>query len=304
MKMNPKISVIVPCYNQARFLDESLQSIQDQTYENWECIIVDDGSPDNTAETADKWVKKDSRFKYLHKENGGLSSARNAALEVTTGDYIQFLDADDILAQTKFSDSFNLIQDKEAIIVSNFCLFDDSNKQELLPPFCKLSQDLLNFESILYQWDLTFTIPIHCGLFPKSIFETIRFNENLKAKEDWLLWIQIAQKNIDFIFLNAPLALYRKHATSMSRDRKHMILYQMLFYNEAEKVISNSDFNKLLLKHLDINYNKVNELTIEIRNLKESKTFKLLLALKKMTEDLGLLDLSKKLFRLISKLRK
>lgn len=304
MKMNPKISVIVPCYKQAQFLDESLQSILDQTYENWECIIVNDGSPDNTDEVADKWVKKDNRFKYLYKENGGLSSARNAALKIVTGDYIQFLDSDDILVQTKFSDSLNLIQDKEAIVVSDFCLFDDSDKQKLLPAFCKLSQDLLNFESILYQWDFTFTIPIHCGIFPKSLFETIGFNENLKAKEDWLFWIQIAQKNINFIYLNAPLALYRKHARSMSRDRKHMILYQMLFYNEAEKVISNSDFNKLLLKHLDVNYNKVNELTIEIRNLKESKTYKLLLALKKMIEDLGLLDLSKKLFRLISKLRK
>ncbi|MFS4471680.1 glycosyltransferase family 2 protein [Chryseobacterium sp. T20] len=302
--MNPKISVIVPCYNQARFLDESLQSVLDQTYENWECIIVNDGSPDNTAEVADKWVKKDNRFRYLYKENGGLSSARNAALEIKTGDYIQFLDSDDILVQTKFSDSLNLIQEKEAIVVSNFCLFDDSDKQKLLPPFCKLSQDLLNFESILYQWDFTFTIPIHCGFFPKSLFETIRFNENLKAKEDWLFWIQIAQKNINFIFLDAPLALYRKHARSMSRDRKHMIVYQMLFYNEAEKVISNSDFKKLLLRHLNTNYNKVNELTIEIRNLKESRTFKLFLSLKKIIEDLGLLHLSKKIFRLIRKPKK
>ncbi len=304
MKMNPKISVIVPCYNQARFLDESLQSIQDQTYENWECIIVNDGSPDNTGEEADKWVKKDNRFKYLYKENGGLSSARNAALKVITGDYIQFLDADDILVQIMSSAPVNLIQDKEAFVVSAFCLFDAFNKQELLPSFCRLSQDLLNFESILYQWDLTFTIPIHCGFFPKSLFENIGFNENLKAKEDWLFWIQIAQKNIDFIFLNAPLALYRKHARSMSRDRKHMILYQMLFYNQAEKVISNSDFNKLLLKHLDINYNKVNELTIEIRNLKESNTFKLFLFFKKMIKDMGLLNVSKKLFRVILKFRK
>lgn len=304
MKMNPKISVIVPCYNQARFLDESLQSVLDQTYENWECIIVNDGSPDNTAEAADKWAQKDSRFRYLYKENGGLSSARNAGLEIITGDYVQFLDSDDILVNTKFSDSLNLIQEKEAIVVSNFCLFDDSDKQKLLPPFCKLSQDLLNFESILYQWDFTFTIPIHCGFFPKSLFENIRFNENLKAKEDWLFWIQIAQKNINFIFLDAPLALYRKHARSMSRDRTHMIVYQMLFYNEAEKVISNSDFKKLLLRHLDTNYNKVNDLTIEIRNLTESRTFKLFLSLKKIIEDLGLLHLSKKIFRFIRKLKK
>lgn len=78
----------------------------------------------------------------------------------------------------------------------------------------------------------------------------------------------------------------------------------MLFYNEAEKVISNSDFNKLLLKHLDVNYNKVNELTIEIRNLKESKTFKLFLFFKKMIKNMGLLSLSKTLLNLTLKFRK
>lgn len=71
------ISVIVPCYNQAQYLDECLQSVLDQTYQNWECIIVNDGSPDNTEEIALRWTKKDSRFRYLKKENEGLSSARN-----------------------------------------------------------------------------------------------------------------------------------------------------------------------------------------------------------------------------------
>ena len=66
--MNPLISVIVPCYNQAQYLDECLQSVLDQTYQNWECIIVNDGSPDHTEEVAKKWTEKDPRFKYLKKE--------------------------------------------------------------------------------------------------------------------------------------------------------------------------------------------------------------------------------------------
>jgi glycosyltransferase involved in cell wall biosynthesis len=78
--MNPKISVIVPCYNQAIYLDECLQSVLDQTHENWECIIVNDGSTDHTEETAKKWTEKDARFIYIYKKNGGLSSARNAGL--------------------------------------------------------------------------------------------------------------------------------------------------------------------------------------------------------------------------------
>ncbi|WP_374360648.1 glycosyltransferase family 2 protein, partial [Cloacibacterium sp.] len=74
----PLISVVVPCYNQAQYLDECLQSVLNQTYQDWECIIVNDGSPDHTEEIAKNWVEKDTRFIYLSKENGGLSSARNA----------------------------------------------------------------------------------------------------------------------------------------------------------------------------------------------------------------------------------
>lgn len=85
---NPLISVIVPCYNQAQYLDECLQSVVEQTYPNWECIIVNDGSPDNTEEIALQWTEKDSRFIYIKKENGGLSSARNAGLEIAKGKWI------------------------------------------------------------------------------------------------------------------------------------------------------------------------------------------------------------------------
>ena len=89
----PLISVIVPCYNQAQYLDECLQSVLDQTYTDWECIIVNDGSPDNTEDVAKKWVEKDTRFIYLSKENGGLSSARNAGIEIAKGEWILPLDA-------------------------------------------------------------------------------------------------------------------------------------------------------------------------------------------------------------------
>ena len=95
--MNVLVSIIVPCYNQAHFLNESLDSVINQSYPNWECIIVNDGSPDNTEEIAKKWCKNDKRFQYLEKENGGLSSARNAGIKISKGEFILPLDADDIL---------------------------------------------------------------------------------------------------------------------------------------------------------------------------------------------------------------
>lgn len=112
----PKISVIVPCYNQAQYLDECLQSVLDQTYPNWECIIVNDGSPDNTEEVALEWTKKDSRFQYISKQNGGLSSARNAGIAEANGDWILPLDCDDKIgtryleyAQKEFDKGYSII---------------------------------------------------------------------------------------------------------------------------------------------------------------------------------------------------
>ena len=104
--MNQLISVIVPCYNQAQYLDECLQSVLDQTYQDWECIIVNDGSPDNTEEVAKNWVEKDSRFKYFYKENRGLSSARNLGIEKSIGKYLFFLDSDDWLASPNTFNTF------------------------------------------------------------------------------------------------------------------------------------------------------------------------------------------------------
>ena len=89
-----KVSIIIPCYNQAEFLEETLGSVLKQTHTNWECLIVNDGSTDVTEKIAQQFISKDQRFKYFFKENGGLSSARNYGLDQSTGNYIQFLDSD------------------------------------------------------------------------------------------------------------------------------------------------------------------------------------------------------------------
>ena len=93
--MTQKISVIVPIYKVEKYLKRCIDSILNQTYKNIEVILVDDGSPDNCGKICDEYLKKDKRIKVIHKENGGLSSARNAGLEIATGDYIGFVDSDD-----------------------------------------------------------------------------------------------------------------------------------------------------------------------------------------------------------------
>ena len=95
MSNTPKISIIVPVYNVEKYIRRCLDSIQAQTFTDWECICIDDGTPDNSGKICDEYAEKDRRFVVLHKENGGVSSARNAGLDVAKGEWITFVDSDD-----------------------------------------------------------------------------------------------------------------------------------------------------------------------------------------------------------------
>lgn len=202
--MSKLISVIVPCYNQAQYLDECLQSVVEQTYQNWECIIVNDGSPDNTEEVAQKWTEKDQRFKYLKKENGGLSSARNAGIVLAQGDWILPLDSDDKigrkyleLAEKEFGKGYKII----------YCeaeYFGDKQGRWILPDFTfkNLSQDNCIFCSAFY---------------PKEIWTKYGgYDENMRtALEDWEFWIRTIQKESEVLKLKYAGFYYRIKSQSM-----------------------------------------------------------------------------------------
>ncbi len=221
--MQPLISVIIPCYKQAVYLPDALRSILNQTYQSWECLIIDDGSPDETKKVAKEWMKKDHRFKYFYKENGGLSSARNLGLNKAEGELIQFLDADDVILESKFKKSVQQFKNKGAdIVISNFRLFSN-NAKKTTDPYCILSEKLFSFKNILLKWDIDFTIPIHCGVFNSKCFKQIRFNESLPAKEDWLMWLEVLKTyNPQVVFIDHPLALYRQAGQGMTTDLNHM----------------------------------------------------------------------------------
>lgn len=107
--MNDLISIIVPVYKVEEYLDKCIESIVNQTYTNLEIILVDDGSPDNCPKMCDKWAEKDNRIKVIHKENGGLSDARNAGLSVATGDFIAFVDSDDYIESDMYEKLLSVI---------------------------------------------------------------------------------------------------------------------------------------------------------------------------------------------------
>lgn len=116
--MQDKVSVIVPIYNVEKYLDRCIKSIVDQTYNNLEIILVDDGSPDNCSDLCDSWKCKDERIVVIHKTNGGLSDARNAGLDISSGDYVMFIDSDDFISPCMVEYMLSCANEKKVDIVT------------------------------------------------------------------------------------------------------------------------------------------------------------------------------------------
>jgi len=221
------VSVIVPCFNHAIYLSDALQSVFDQTHSQWECIIVNDGSIDNTEEIALAWLKKDQRFRYFKKENGGLSSARNAGIDLARGEFIQFLDADDAIHPDKLriqlksidSNSSNTLCYTDYSASTEKSLFEQVQKYR--SPKFKSSNYLIEF---INRWESSLSIPCHCFLISSiTIWDNaIRFDESLRNHEDWDFWMNILRYKPRVYFVEKELAIYRIGSSSMSRNYKQM----------------------------------------------------------------------------------
>lgn len=229
--MNPLISVIVPCYLQAQFLDECLQSVYEQTYLNWECIIINDGSPDNTEEVTKRWLEKDNRFRYIYKENGGLSSARNAGISEAKGKWILPLDADD-----KIGNNYLRLAEKEfvknpTIVYCKAEFFGTTNQTWNIPSF---DLDKMKYGNQIF-----------CSaLFNKKDWELVKgYDVNLKhGREDWEFWISILNKNSLVVQLNYLGFYYRRKNDSMDVT----INQNIDLLNDAENYIYQKHLSKYL----------------------------------------------------------
>ncbi|MEI8203324.1 MAG: glycosyltransferase family 2 protein [Bacteroidota bacterium] len=259
----PLISVIVPCYNQSVYLKETLDSVLAQTHTKWECIIVNDGSTDETEIIANTYCIKDKRFIYIRKVNGGLSSARNAGLKLATGEYIQFLDSDDLIREDKFEIQLSSLTENNAdVLVSNHNLFIENLKNTFENHFSNATYNFTQ-EGFLYQWNVDFVIAIHSGLFSRKflIDNEILFDETVKAREDWIFWCTLAINNATFSHQDFKLAHYRVHKGSMTNDRNRMLV--SLFVStfvvqellpETMKVEYRNNIAKILLDKVSIEF--------------------------------------------------
>lgn len=295
--MTPLISIIIPCYNQDKFLNEALESILNQTYTNWECLIVNDGSTDNSETIAKRWVAKDSRFNYFHKLNSGVSATRNFALDKVKGDFIQFLDADDVLDKRKLQWSLDILENTEnkteKMVICNFRMFTN-NQNNTSSPYCELHSDLFTFENLLYRWNESFSIPIHCGFFKADLFKTIRFPENLTAQEDWIIWVTLFKKGSKAIFLDEQLAFYRQNPNSRTKT-KSLFNDQILAYDYFKNNLSDIEFYKLSKVLITRYFIEQESYKKRLAVVKNSNTYQTGLMIKKALKRLGLLEISRKI---------
>ena len=210
----PLVSVIVPCYNYGHFLPRTLDNLLEQDYPYWECIIVNDGSRDNTAEVGRAYEQLDSRFRLISQANAGLSAARNTGLAASKGQFIQFLDADDLLAPTKLRLQLELFeQHPEASVVYGDALFFHTDHPEKLSRAragaalasnapLKLSG---RGEAVMRNLCVNNFIDVSSPLGRKSLYDAVGpFDTVYRSYEDWQYWFRCAMQGAAFVY--APKA--------------------------------------------------------------------------------------------------
>lgn len=210
-----KVSIIVPIYNVERYLNRCVDSLINQTYKNLEIILVNDGSPDNSPAICDRYAIKDTRIKVIHKENGGLSDARNAGINISTGKYIMFLDSDDYAELNMIENAVNTIEtlDSDIVIWGYYAEFVDENERiintinysgldgvlDSSDEQFMLSNELINLMG--YAWN---------KLYKNEIIQknNYRFKKGLSLVEDITFNSEVFKNHHSIAFVEEPLLHY------------------------------------------------------------------------------------------------
>jgi len=251
MEHNDLISVIIPVYNVDKYLSRCIDSVINQTYKNLEIILIDDGSTDNSGKICDEYALKNNRIIVIHKQNEGVSSARNTGLNIATGNYIGFVDSDDYIEPDMYEVLYNLLI-KNEVEVSCCDYFVFSRKEK------KYVQSLDNtINGILYINEILNTKSGHGGflwnkLYSKNLIGNIQFDETLIFGEDYVFVIDVFMKAKKIAFC---------------KDAKYYYCYN------PNSVTKRKFFKKKYLKHIEfydklINYCKKNHLKIGYKKYK------------------------------------
>jgi GT2 family glycosyltransferase len=226
------VTVIIPTHNYGRYIAEALDCLLQQTYSAWECLIVDDGSVDDTREVVARYAAHDARFHYLYQECQGVSAARNAGLSQAKGVYIQFLDADDLLPPRKLELHTQYLAQNPGvdIVYSDVRYFANDDQSQL-----SFSFDMANVEwlpkvdeapnSAIVQLVQRNIMPIHAPLSRAKLLAAVGpFNKAMRHCEDWDYWFRcaVAGGQIRYLDATAALVLVRVHQVSASQNNSAM----------------------------------------------------------------------------------
>ena len=253
------ITVIIPVYNVEKYIRQCIDSVLRQTYTELEVILVDDGSTDCSGIICDEYACKDARIKVMHKENGGLSSARNVALDIATGEYIAFVDSDDYLALDTFEKCYAKLTQTDADV----CMFshytvdgevhtahklpfdkdvycDDEVKNNVFPKFFGKAGNDLEVEGFVCR-----------QIFKKGTIGNLRFrSEREYFAEDVVFDIKVYSKVSRFCVINEPLYYYRYVSTSLSNKYRNKLFDKLnnllVFMSEKAKGQPGDLYNRVL----------------------------------------------------------
>lgn len=220
-----KVSIVTPCYNGEKYVGETIESVIAQSYTNWEMLIVDDGSKDNSANVIQRYAEKDKRIKLLRQKNAGSAAARNNGIKNASGRYIALLDADDIWCPNFLEEQIKYLKEHNAVCVA--CAYDHIDN---------LSQPVLHtttVKPIITLKDMRVMNQIGCltGLYDASKYGKIFLREELKSiRDDYAYWYDIVA--LEGVAYGNPqvLAKYRVLNTSTTGNKKKLIKKQYQFY--------------------------------------------------------------------------
>ncbi len=217
----PRVSVVIPCYNHARYLGQAIQSVLDQTFGDVEIIVVDDGSKDDTKLVATSFGE---RVRYIYQSNAGLSAARNTGIRAARGESIGFLDADDVWL-AEFLQTLAPILERDPGLGAVYCgsQFMDAQGARL-PQTITRTFPANQLHDVLTGGEF---FPPCAVLARRNVFDQVGlFDESLNASEDWDMWLSVSAR-YGFAGIATILALYRMHGHNMSRDLGRMLTSQL-----------------------------------------------------------------------------
>ncbi len=221
----PLVSIIIPIYNSEKFLEAALTSVQNQTYSNWELILIDDASTDSSAQVAREFYLEDQRITYERlPENQGTAVCRNRGIAMAKGDFIAFLDSDDFWLPDKLELQVDFMQRHDCdVSYTNYLLIDEEgnslHRRVVAMPKLSYKKQMRNN----YIGNLT-------GMYRSKTIGKV-FSPKLRKRQDWGLWLEaIKRSGKPALGIQVDLAFYRKRRDSISTDKVSLVKYNFLFY--------------------------------------------------------------------------